>query len=504
MKLNNNQFQSLNAILFKYKEYLIVGFIVFFAIIIRTGILLHTVDFHGISNGRILEARMILNDPLNLKLWAPVHPPAHMLFLITGVKLFGSFAIARTVSLGFGILTILMAYLYLKQVFNKQIAYFSIGAISLYSAHIVYSIIGTSETIFHFFLFLSLYLYEQFKKKSNIALLCLLGVSVGTASMTRYEGLLLIPFYLFFLRKSKLNMLGFISFASLFPLVWMLMNYAAFGNPFEFLASNKLIVPQQIDWIRGNGFNIDFIYKLLFWPKVLISTLGIAVFVFGFAGIIYARLNQQIEVLSSLFTLFFLIFVINTLREILYLQPRYGITLGLVLIPFSIYCFISMIKKINSNLPQWMVLILLWTMIIPIGSEVLGSPLFAPKFAENTAFYLRENHDLESNILFDHCGDEKYKEPIKVLSGINPIYFSLMPKIVNENTEYVIDQEKFFQMLNEDNIKTLVYSPYGDLADILNLNTQNIPQQRRAFLFTLQYKAEPYYIYKIKQVKANE
>ncbi|MBU1044838.1 MAG: glycosyltransferase family 39 protein [Candidatus Omnitrophica bacterium] len=502
MKLNNNSDQTLNSILSKHKEYLLVGLILLLAFIIRMGILLHTVDFHGISNGRILEAQMILNDPLNLKLWVPVHPPGHILFVIIGIKLFGSFfAISRIISLGFGMMTILISYLYLKQVFNKQIALFSILAISLYSAHIVYSIIGTSETMFHFFLFLSLYLYEQFKRKSNLSLLYLFGLSVGFASMCRYEGLLLIPFYLFFLRKSKINIMGFISFALLFPLAWMLVNYLAFGSPIEFLASNNFIVPQQINWIRDNGFNIDFIYKFLFWPKAMISTLGIAVFVFGWLGLIYAQLNRQANVLGGLFIVLFAIFVINTLREMLYLQPRYGITLGLMLIPFSVYCFMKVIEKIDSRIPRWTVLILLWTMIIPIGSQVLGSSLFAPEFAKNTAFYLKENRNLGSNIMIDHCGDEKFREPIKVLSRIDPIYFSLMPVMIDENNDYVIDQEKFFKMIENNNIETLVYSPYGDLAGILKLNIENIPQQRRNFLFTLKHKNAPYYIYDIKKVK---
>ena len=143
-------------------------------------------------------------------------------------------------------------------------------------------------------------------------------------------------------------------------------------------------------------------------------------------------------------------------------------------------------------------------MIIPIGSQVLGSPLFVPRFAKNTALFLERRKDIKGNILMDHCGDEKYREPIKVLSRINPKYFSLVPKKIDKNNEFVVDIKRLFQRLKDEHIKTLVYSPYGDLADILRLNTQNIPQQRQGFLFTLKYKSEPYFIYDIRKVENDQ
>ncbi|MFH1061653.1 MAG: glycosyltransferase family 39 protein [Candidatus Omnitrophota bacterium] len=505
MMLKTKSRNQIKKTLLQYKEYILAGAIILGALLLRLGILSHTVDFHGVANGKILEALMIINNPANIKLWTPVHPPAHILFLIAGIKLFGSFMlIPRLISLGFGIMTIVVFYLYLKRVFDQEIALFSILGISLYSAHIVYSIIATSETSFHFFLFLSLYVYELFKQKAERYLLILLGLCVGMAGMCRYEGLLLIPFYIVFLRKNKLALSEFTIHALIFPGIWLLVNYAAFGNAFEFISSNNFIVPQQINWIRGQGGNIDFAYKLLFWPRSLIQTLGIGVFAFGLAGVLYSGLKGRIKELSAIFIMFFSVFVLNTLRETLYLQPRYGITLGLILIPFSVYLFIKVLEQLNRKIPKWIVLILLWTMIIPIGELILASPLYLPVFAKNTALFLETNSNSLENIMIDHCGDEKYREPIKVLSRINPLRFVLIPQIINEKNEYALDENKFFQALREENITTLVYSPYGQLKTVLNLNAQNAPQQRQGFLFILKYKSAPYFIYDIQKVKNND
>jgi len=148
MKLQTNFRNQLKTILIQYKEYILVSAVILLALIIRLGILLHTVDFHGISNGKILQALLIISNPGNLGYWTPVHPPAHFLFVIAGLKLFAPWVIApRVISLGFGMGTILIAYLYLKLKFTREIALLSILGISLYSMHIIYSIIGNPDHI---------------------------------------------------------------------------------------------------------------------------------------------------------------------------------------------------------------------------------------------------------------------------------------------------------------------------------------------------------------------
>jgi hypothetical protein len=505
MLLKINLKKQLQPLLTRYREYILVSAVILAALLIRLGLLLHTVDFHGISNGKIVQALLIISNPGNIRYWTPVHPPAHFLFVICGLKLFAPLLIApRFISLGFGIMTLIAAYLYIKLVFNQETALFSLLGISLYSAHIIYSIIGTSETSFHFFLFLSLYVYELFIQENKKYLLSVLGLCVGLASMCRYEGLLLIPFYMVFLRARKPELIKFTAYALILPGIWMLVNYLAFGNALEFILTNNFIVPFQVNWIRTQGINVDFFYKLFFWPKTLIQTLGPGVFYLGISGVVYSAVKSDKKMFSAMFIMFFSVFVFNTIRETLYLQPRYAITLGLILIPFSIDCFFKLIEFFSRRIPQYLVLILLWTMIIPIGNQVLVSSLFVPLFAKNTALYLQNHSQDIEDIIMDDCGDEKYREPIKVLSRINPQRFILMPKILNAQGAYVVDEKEFFKALSSKQLTTLLYSPYGGLNPILNLNTQTAPQQRQGFLFTLKYKAAPYYIYEIKKVKANE
>ncbi|MBU1088052.1 MAG: glycosyltransferase family 39 protein [Candidatus Omnitrophica bacterium] len=505
MILQTNWLNKLKAGLIQSQEYVMVTLIILLGLIIRLGLLLNTVDFHGISNGKIIQALLIINNPGNLGYWTPVHPPAHFLFVIAGLKLFAPLVIApRIISLGFGLMTIFTAYLYLKLKFNREIALFSILGISLYSLHIIYSIIGTSETSFHFFLLCSLYVYEVFKLKQKRYLLSILGLCVGMASMCRYEGLLLIPFYFVFLGKEKKQLFEFTIYALIIPAIWMLVNYSAFGNAFKFIQSNNFIIPFQLNWMRQQGIRVEFFDKLFFWPKSLIKTLGVGVFSFGVFGLGAAVFKREKKLLSSLFLMFFAVFVLNTIKETLYLQPRYGITLGLILIPFSIYFFYETVGTRNKIISRTIILIMLWTMIIPIKEQILTTPLSAPLFARNTALYLANNAETIEYIIIDDCGDEKYREPIKVLSKINPKFFILMPKSINLKGDYLIDEKQFFKALNANNVTTLVYSPYGGLNDILKLNSEAETQQRQNFLFTLKYKSDPYYIYEIKRVVKNE
>ena len=323
----------------------------FAALIIRLGILLNTVDFHGISSGKTLQALMILNNPLNIKFWTPVPPLAHILFLMEEIKLLNSLVIApRIISLGFGIMTILVFYLCIKAIFNRKIALFSIIGISLYSSHIICSTIAASDTSFHFFLFLGLYISELVRLQRKRYLLFLFGLCVGIASMCCYEGLLLIPFYMIFLRKRKSELLEFIIYSLLIPIIWMAVNYLVFGNALEFIWNNNFIVPLQINWTRNQGINIDFIYNLLFLPKLLMQTLGVPVFSLGMGGICYCALKWKKKLFCLMFIMFFIFFVSNTLRENAYLQPSYGIILGLILIPFSIYFFFEILKYVNGVL----------------------------------------------------------------------------------------------------------------------------------------------------------
>ncbi|MBU4304910.1 MAG: glycosyltransferase family 39 protein [Candidatus Omnitrophica bacterium] len=484
-----------------HKREILTAVIVLSAFLLRAGIAAVTDDFHGISNGRILQAEKILAAPGEYILWCnPVHPPLHILLLVLGLKLYNNVLITpRLISLLFGVLTMVSLYFFLKKTFSRAVAFFSLIALAIYSQHIAYSVIATSETVFHFFFFTGLLLLAVFFEKEEQGVLFWAGVFFGLSAMARYEGLAAVPAVWFFL-KGRARAKGiFLLGACLLPLAWMLLNKIVWGNPLEFISTNDVTVPAQFNWIRQQGEQIDLWYKILFWPRSLMETLGIPVFFSGVSGIVYSLMRREKLLPAGIFAFFFLLFVFMTCQERLYLQPRYGITLGLLLIPFSVFMFLKIIARLKRDVPDWIVLILLWSMIPAIGKVILEEPLYIPQFAKDTACYIKQKAKKEDNIIIDHCGDEKYREPIKVLSGINPRRFVIEDYNFFKDGKCVVDSNRFFYLLENYNVTMLVYSPYGALSSVLALKNDTRPQEKGNHVFSLCYANELYGIYRVRK-----
>lgn len=497
--------KKISSSLYVYQEKLAIMLIWLVAFLIRLGLLVVTDDFHGVSAGRILNAELIIKNNLPfMQYYIPVHPPLHVLLLTAVLKIFNApFLAPRLISLFFGSFLIFPFYYYVKKVFDKKIAFFSIIAVAIYSQHIVYSIIATSEVIFHFFLFLSLGSCINFSASGKKGFLYLSALAIGLAGLCRYEGWAFIPVMAIFFRKNKTNLGIFLLVSLILPGSWMFINHLCGGDALLFLNTNNFNVPLQFNWIRSQGAKIDLLYKLLFWPRSLSATLGIPLFFAGITGVIYCLIKREKVFYAGMFLTLFLFFVFSTVQERLYLQPRYSVTLGLMLIPFAVFIILKLLGTINKKIPSYIVLLLLWTMIPAIGQRILAEPLYTPNFARDIAQYMKDHITEDDNIIIDHCGDEKYKEPIKLLSRINPRQFVMTPYLVVETNRWVADEEKLFYVLRENDVTILIYSPYGDLGNVLTLHEKGPLFVMRDFKFELQYENGPYFIYRLKKVDSN-
>ncbi len=486
-------------------QIVLIALIMLLAFLIRLGLLLVSDDFHGVSNGRIIRAQLILKNELpNGQWYSPVHPPVHLMFLMGGIKLFNDPSLgARLISLIFGTLLLLPFYYCVKFLFDGQVAVFSMLAVAVYSEHVVYSVIATSETCFHFFLFLSLFLLLTFLKEKSAK--CLLGsaLCLGAASLCRYEGLLFIPLFAFALREDLKHCALFVAAALIGPAVWMFINFIHRGDPLQFINTNDFTVPLQFGWIRAQGEAMGTLKKAMFWPKSLIDTLGWGVFLLGIGGIAYSLFRRERMFMGLLFCFLLAVFVFRTIEEKLYVQERYAITLGLLLIPYSVFSISKVIesfRKHDIKIPGIVTLLLIGSMIPSLGQRVLAAPLYTPLFAREVAAYMHENIREGDNIILDHCGDEKYREPLKVLSGINPKQFVLMPYLVPKDGQWLADKEMFFKVLKEAKVNILIYSPKGDLKDILGLEKKGKQAIINEFEFSLLYSRNPYFIYRVEKV----
>ncbi|MFH2136953.1 MAG: glycosyltransferase family 39 protein [Candidatus Omnitrophota bacterium] len=489
------------------KDLLIMFSLFALSFTLRSLLLINTDDSHGIAAGRALIADCFLKNPLDWKiLFNPVHPPLHLLSLVCGLRIYDDpLLVPRVISLLWGSLFVFPFFYFVKESFNRRIAAFSGIAVALYSEHIVYSIIGTSETMFNFLLFSGLALYCLFKKKSSIKMLFFSAVCIGLSCLCRYEGILFIPIIAFFLRDKPKD-LGLFLFISIIPVgVWSFINLNISGNPITFLSTNDITVPLQYNWLRSGGLDISLIYKLLFWPRCLIDTMGILMFVFGIAGVCLCVCVRKKVFPSVLFLLLFLIFVIRTVQEQLYLQPRYSIILGLMLIPFSLFAFFAGVRYLKQEKLVILVWILLGAMIAPIGERVLAEPLYVPEFVKDIGKYVGDNFSGNGHILVDHCGDENFREPIKLWSKINPCYFIIPPyEYASDGSRVVVDSRRFFEVLHDYRVSMLVYSSGGGLGRLLNFEKDKKNYLKEGFLFKLDFARGPYDVYTVKEVSDND
>ena len=491
----------------RYKEIVLVVIVLMAVLFIRLSVLSLTDDFSGVSAGKVLQAELVLKNQLDKGEWySSVHPPGHLLFLILGLKLYNNELLTpRIISLIFGTLLVIPFYYYCREVFNPRVALFSIFGLAFYSEHIAYSIIATSETSFHFFLWMGFLLFVLFTRREKRYLLYCSGISIGLASMCRYEGLIFIPVLSFFLqKKNKKDASLFLITSLVLPLLWMVVNYTYSQDALQFLHTNDFTVPMQFDWIRAQGVKIDFIHKLLYWPGSLMRTLGWPVFFFGICGVIFCLIKKKSIFPVYIFLILFIAFIVRTVNERLYLQPRYGITLGLMLIPFSVFLFFEMTALIKKRGVNIFVLLLIGSMIPPIEQVIIEEPLHAPYFAKAVANFINKNVSANENIIIDHCGDEKFREPIKLFSRINPRQFVLCPYTVVEGGRWVVDPKMFFDVLDSYNIRILIYSPDGELAPILALEKEKELSLRDRFRFELKYESGPYLVYRVTKVIKDE
>ncbi|MFH2146084.1 MAG: glycosyltransferase family 39 protein [Candidatus Omnitrophota bacterium] len=487
----------------KYGEIIGLILITLVAGAMRGAVFSATDDFHGISAGRVLQAELFLRNKYDFyNFYNSVFPPAHLLIIILALKIFHFPLIApRITSLFFGVLTIPFFYYYIKNIFeSRKVAFFSILALALYPLHVVYSVIATSEAMFNFFLIAALCHFVLFFKKRNNIFLMSSAVLISFASLSRYEGLIFIPLMAVLLRKDFRAMFGFLLLSTILPFLWMYINYKYGGYAFKFLTDNNFIVPLQFNWIRSLGIDIDFVFKLLFWPKVLMDTLGVPVFVLGICGISYALIKRQSIKVAVIFFIFLSIFICGTIQEKLYLQRRYGIMLGIMLLPFSIYMALTLTKKLKPRIQNIIIVTLLLLSFVPAFTFCIDEDvLYAPYFAKKVAKYLKDNMKDDDFIIMDHCGDEKFREPIKLLSGINPVQFVLPPFIIDKYGMMGIDENRFFDFMNKYDVTYILYSPKGDFSKFLALKPAKAQALINGYYFYFKYINGPYQLYQVKK-----
>jgi hypothetical protein len=163
--------------------------------------------------------------------WGPLH------FYLIGLttKIFPASSWAPTIlHISFSVATVVTLYVFTKLEFGSSRAAFLAALIwALYPVAIRLSIDVRSETIFVFFLSLSMvFLSLAIRRRESALYAVAAGVCLTCAAALRYEAWMLMPFLGLLLIKKPTSAALFFVFSMIHPSVWMIGNFLHFGDPF--------------------------------------------------------------------------------------------------------------------------------------------------------------------------------------------------------------------------------------------------------------------------------
>ncbi|MFA6548436.1 MAG: glycosyltransferase family 39 protein [Candidatus Margulisiibacteriota bacterium] len=166
-------------------------------------------------------------------------PPLYPLFLAFCFYLGGANMLAYFIpQLVISSLTCLIIYLIAEEIFDRRTALWAGLLMVFYPDLIFWMNFARTETLFIFLLSLGFLLLIKGNSKGNIFLICMSGVVLGLACLTRITLIFFLPVFFIWLayyfskdKKESLKVaLCMISIAALILLPWALRNYYLFGQ----------------------------------------------------------------------------------------------------------------------------------------------------------------------------------------------------------------------------------------------------------------------------------
>ena len=422
--------------------------ILFLGAFIRLAVLLNSDNFHGIAAGKVVCAQSLVKHPNYLESWiVPAHGPIHLYLVALVLKLFGNPLFSpRVISLFASIGFIVVYYKFIKQAFDQKIALISSFLIAVFPLHIIHSVLSTAETSFLFFLCIGLFFMEQYLNNDKDKYLVYSAIFAGMASMCRFEGGLFILFISLFLIKQYKKMFLFVGIASILPLFWMFFNYVYSGNFLLFLCASDSIVHTEFEYLRSLGQNVTFFDKLIYWPSQLSAYFGWPIFLLGLFGLIKMgyKNNKRILLLFLMITSFF---IFKTVKEELAMQPRYGLSLVILFIPFFSLVFVDLLGKVDSKKKSMIVFVFI-IYILCRGTYLTAVCIpRIPNWLVQAGVFLHDNLK-DDNAVYIDSEEDNYKDPLKLVANVDIDRFigknhffrhmELMDSLGRERLKYVV------------------------------------------------------------------
>lgn len=258
----------------------------------------------------------------------------------------------RLVSLLFGSLTIVPFFYFLKYCFSRETAFLGGALLSVFILHVKHSVITTAMASFGFFLCLALFFYVYFLEVNNCLFFILLSaVSLNLANMLRFEGWVFIPVFsvFLFLKGKRPAAALFLLVSLILPVCFIALSGCSVLEPFGFL---KVAGDQALMTIKK-----DLARRVFLLPNSLLAILAAPAFIAAFTGISYHLYKRKYTIALFAFFSLFAVFFWMGIRGLMDFQiARYSLTLGLLLIPFSIEgarLMINLLVKASGKIYEW-------------------------------------------------------------------------------------------------------------------------------------------------------
>lgn len=487
------------------RDVIIIFIIFLLAFFLRLFILVNSDNFQGgIPMQNVLRAIEIKDDN-----FAAEHMVYNgMLFHYLAATLLYVYdnpvIILRVMCLLFGSMLIFPYFLFLRTVTDKEIAVFSSVLLAVYPHHIIQSTLSMAEIPFHFFLVSSFFLFFYFKKqtKKNIFFLILSALLLSCACMIRYEGWIFIPLFvpLLFRERFRYSILFFL-ISMLGPLLMMYVHWTIEHDPLFFLHVSDRVSHAEIIKLRIEGDGMAAHYaslfnKILSWPRILVknvSPFGVAL---GFFGVIYSLIKRQYLYILLLFLSLFSIFTYKVLNETIFVQTRYGLTLGLLLIPFTV---IGIKTLAGSFKKAWKTRLVIFSIVllsmISIKDTMALKPT-APMFVKDLSRWLKIHTKAEDDVLLDADKWQLYSYNIIVYSHRKLDNTTIVPLRFTDD-KIIVDTDRLFEYFNNKKPRFLVYAFEGYLKDIFDFSDSFEIEERAGFMFEPEYENKAYRVYKV-------
>jgi 4-amino-4-deoxy-L-arabinose transferase-like glycosyltransferase len=224
------------------KEYFFLAGIFIIAVGVRIGkfntpdLVMDTVAYSRLGKNLIEFGRYTFGENYNMGIF---FPPGYPVFIgLINLVFNDLFFSAKLVSFVASCISIFLAYLVGKELYDVKSGLFAALLFAIYPVVILVSVQGYSDALFILFLLLSIYLFMVSLKTDKIIICVLLGLAAAMTFYMRPEGvfILLLPFSqlfgafsnkLFFNKKylSKMAVIFLIFILGVFPYMLFLKNY---------------------------------------------------------------------------------------------------------------------------------------------------------------------------------------------------------------------------------------------------------------------------------------